>query len=302
LDRQRIPLQPATSETLGRILTEEMEKGDSTWREQKGENPEARQKRLKDYILECYSRILARAKPVLNDAQYAEFESTEQRNSDNAVRKVSEVSVPWNRTEPFYHWLMDFYFFIILPLTCVRGCGPLIRDELQADTLGFLITRPVGRARLLMAKYAAQVAWLEIILLVETLLIFAAGAAREVPSLGTLLWLVLRVQILVVPAWSALGLLLGQLTARYMFAALIYGFVVEMGIGRIPTNINNLSLIRHLHALLSNNTALHGIYAWPSDGMATAIGALVVAPVLFVSLAALLFSLIEYHHAAEMQK
>jgi hypothetical protein len=75
-----------------------------------------------------------------------------------------------------------------------------------------------------------------------------------------------------------------------------------MGIGRIPTNINNLSLIRHLHALLSNNTALHGIYAWPSDGMATAIGALVVAPVLFVSLAALLFSLIEYHHAAEMQK
>jgi len=302
MERERIPLQPGTNEALVRILSEEMQQGDATWKEQPDENPEARQKRLKEHIMECYSRILTRAKTVLDGAQYEQFESIEQRNRDKAVLRVGEVSVPWNRTEPFYHWLMDFYFFIILPLTCVRGCGPLIRDELQADTLGFLITRPVGRARLLMAKYAAQVAWLEMILLVETILIFAAGAARQVPSLGPLLWLVSGVQILVIPAWSALGLLLGQLTGRYMFAALIYGFVVEMGIGRIPTNINNLSIIRHLHALLSQNGALHTIYAWPSDGMATAIGALIVASVVFLSVAALLFSMIEYHHAGDMQK
>jgi hypothetical protein len=302
LERERIAFQPATSEALGRVLTEEMQQGESSWQEQKDENPEARQKRLKDHIVECYSRILTRARDVLDDKQYAPFESMEQRNRDNAVRQVSEVSVPWSRTEPFYHWLMDFYLFTILPMTCVRACGPLIRDELQADTLGFLITRPVGRARLLMAKYAAEVAWLEIILVLETLLIFAAGAARQVPALGTLLPLVLGVQILVVPAWSALGLLLGQLTARYMVAALIYGAVVEMGIGRIPTNINNLSLLRHLQTLLSHNNQLHGIYAWPSDGMATAVGALIVAPVVFLSVAALLFTMVEYHHAAEMQK
>jgi ABC-type transport system involved in multi-copper enzyme maturation permease subunit len=210
--------------------------------------------------------------------------------------------VPWSREEPFYHWLIDFYFFTILPMMCVRGCGPLIRDELQADTLGFLITRPVGRARLLIAKYAAQVASLEIVLLLETLLLFAAGAARHVEPLGHLLLLLLGVQVLVVPAWSALGLLLGQLTTRYMIAALIYGAVVEMGIGRIPTNINNLSIIRHLQTLLTHNAELNKIYSWPADGMITAICALPVATVFFLSIAALLFSFIEYHHAAEMQK
>jgi hypothetical protein len=302
LDHEQIPLTPQTKEELGRILTEELRGGESTWREQAEESPEARQQRLKDHIAASYSRILTRAKTVLDDRQYAQFDTLEQRNRDSAIRRLTEVVVPWSRTEPFYHWLMNFYFFLILPLTCVRGCGPLIRDELQADTLGFLLTRPVGRARLLIAKYLAQVAWLEMVLLLETLLIFAAGAARDVSSLGTLLPLVLGVQILVIPAWSALGLLMGQLTSRYMAAALIYGAVVEMGIGRIPTNINTLSIIRHLQTLLTRNSELHGIYAWPSDGMATAIAALLVAPVLFLSVSTLLFSMIEYHHAAEMQK
>jgi ABC-2 family transporter protein len=302
LNRARIPFPPETREALHRILSEEMQKGELSWKEQPGENPEARLKRLKDHIADGYSQILTRGKTALNDDQYEKFESNEEDARDAAIGRVSEVLVPWNRTEPFYHWLMDFYFFIILPLTCVRGAGPLIRDELQADTLGFLITRPVGRARLLLAKYAAQVAWLEMVLLLETLLLFAAGAARQVPSLDTLLPLVLGVQILVVLAWSALGLLLGQLTSNYMAMALLYGAIVEMGIGRIPTNINTLSIMRHLQTLLTHNHELQAIYAWPSGEMATAIGALMVAPVLFLSVAALLFSLVEYHHAAEMQK
>jgi len=302
LERARIPLKPETSEALGRILAEEFQEGETTWQERPDESAEARAQRATDHIARWNSRVLSRAKAVLEDAQYAQFQSFQQRNRDNALRRWTEVSVPWGRTDPFYHWLIDFYFFIILPLTCVRGCGPLVRDELQADTLGFLITRPVGRARLLMVKYLSQVAWLEMLLLLETLLLFAAGAARQVPSLATLLPLMLGVQFLVVPAWSALGLFLGQITPRYMATALIYGLVVEMGIGRIPTNVNTVSIIRHLRSLLSHNTALHAVYAWPSDAAAPAICALVAASVIFLGMAALLFSAIEYHHAAEMQK
>jgi hypothetical protein len=36
--------------------------------------------------------------------------------------------------------------------------------------------------------------------------------------------------------------------------------------------------------------------------LATALAALMVAPAIFLSIAALLFSTVEYHHAAEMQK
>ena len=84
LERQRIPLQPETNKALGRILSEEMPRGETSWQEQPNENAEARQKRQKDHIIEGYSRITTRAKTVLDDAQYAQFESFEESNRDNA--------------------------------------------------------------------------------------------------------------------------------------------------------------------------------------------------------------------------
>ena len=75
-----------------------------------------------------------------------------------------------------------------------------------------------------------------------------------------------------------------------------------MGIGRIPTNINSLSLLRHLETLLSKNGTLEGIFSWDAGNVWVAVLALVLAPIIFGGIAALLFSMIEYHAAAEMQK
>jgi ABC-type transport system involved in multi-copper enzyme maturation permease subunit len=302
LEREGMPLTPSNSQALGRVLAEEAQEGELTWHEQLGESSDDRGQRLKDHVADWDGRFLSHVKALLDDRQYEEFQAIERRHRGEVLRGLTKVSIRWSRAEQFYYWLIKFYFFLILPLTCVSGCGPLIRDELQADTLGFLITRPVDRAQLLVLKYAAQIAWLEILLLVETLLLFAAAAGCEVPALGSLLALVLGVQILAVPAWGALGLLLGQITTRYMAAALLYGAVVEMGIGRIPTNINVLSILRHLQVLLSENAALHDFYAWPPGKVATALGAVILAPAIFLSAAAVLFSMVEYHHASEMQK
>ncbi|MGA2176153.1 MAG: ABC transporter permease subunit [Verrucomicrobiota bacterium] len=302
LARKGFPLSPQQRAQLKVILAEEYARAGNSFQEQPGESAESRTQRLKDQIDACGERMVTRAQLMLNAKQLAEFQDFEKKNRPAIVARLNEPAPSWGRTAPFYHWLVDFYFFIILPLTCVRGSGALIRDELQADTLGFLITRPVSRARLLLAKYLAQTAWLEILLLLETLLLFAVGEARQIPALGALLPLLLAVQFLAIPAWSALGVLFGQVTSRFMAAALVYGAIVEMGIGRIPTNINTLSLMRHIKTLLSHNAALQGTYDWQPGGVATAIAALVIAPLLFFGVAALLFSLIEYHHATEMQK
>ena len=87
-----------------------------------------------------------------------------------------------------------------------------------------------------------------------------------------------------------------------MALAIFYGMIVEMGIGRIPTNINTLSLMRHLKTLLAHNPALQQIYDWPTKAPLVPIGALLFASLLFLILAALLFTFKEYHHTAEMQK
>lgn len=302
LARQHIPFEDAERANLRQIMTEEYGQAQASWNDEPGESTDARRQRLRDHVDACGERIQARAQKVLNESQMTEFRAWEKRNRTLTVSRLAPVQAPWGRATPFYYWLIDFYFFVILPLTCVRACGALIRDELQADTLSFLVTRPVSRARLLIVKYISQVMWLEVLLLVETMLLFATGAQRQIPGLGSLLPLFLVVQILAVPAWSALGALLGQVTSHYMAAALIYGGVVEMGIGRIPTNINTLSLLRHIESLLSRNGPLEGIFNWDAGGTWVAVFALVLAPVIFGGAAAVLFSFIEYHASAEMQK
>jgi hypothetical protein len=298
LNRAELPLQSEQNVQLAQIFSEEFERAEG----EQGETqpPETSVTRQKDQVKACYERIHTRAQSVLDDRQFTLFQSFEKRKLLEAQGRISQPT--WNRTGPFYHWLIDFYFFVILPWCCVVACGALIREELQANTLGFLTTRPLTRARLLVLKYFCQTAWLQIIVLIEVLLLFSAGSLRQIPSLSSLLPLFLAAQFLAVPAWCALGAFLGLVTRRYLALALVYGFIVEMGIGRIPTNINTLSLMRHLKRLLAHNAVLEGVYAWPVERAPFAVTALVLAAFVFLSLAALLFTFKEYHHSAEMQK
>ena len=298
LARAGHPLKSEQRTSVLRIFCDEYASVENEGRDTASEetDPDRQSRQIKA----CYDRIDDRVKPILDDRQFAEFQSFKER--DVLFRQNRGKEPAWNWSSPFYHWLVDLYFFIILPLSCVRACGALIRDELQADTLGFLTTRPLSRARLLAAKYLSQTAWLQITFLVETLLLFASGSLRHIPALGSLMPLFLAAQLLAVPAWCALGTFLGLVARRYIAIALLYGLIVEMGIGRIPTNINTLSLMRHLKTLLAHNAALQGLYEWSGAGVPLSVGALLLASGVFLTLAALLFTFVEYHHTAEMQK
>ncbi len=299
----QMPLQPQQNGDVLRIFADEYAQAERTWRATR--TPDSAATGQNAQIRACYDRISKRLEEVLDDRQFAQWQRYERQlisENRNTGDERTAVLPGWGRTSPFYHWLIDFYFFVILPLSCVGACGALIREELQTDTLGFLTTRPLTRATLMVVKYLSQSAWLQIILLVQALLLFAAGGLRLIPGLGVLLPLFLAVQFLAILAWSALGAFLGLVTKRYMAIALLYGFVVEMGIGRIPTNINTLSMMRHLKSLLAHNAALQDVYQWPTGSDAFSIAALCLGTVIFLSLAAFMFTFKEYHHTTEMQK
>jgi hypothetical protein len=256
-----------------------------------------RSARQMEKVKVCYDHIFSRVETVLNQKQYTEFQSFGKRSLLESQGRVSQPR--WGRTAPFYKWLADLYFFVILPLGCVRASGALIRDDLQSDTLSFLTTRPLTRVRLLLLKFLAKTAWLQLFALVEALLLLSTGWLRQMPDLGTLLALFLGVQCLAVLAWSALGALFGMLTRHYLALALVYGLIVELGIGNIPTNIHSLSLLRHFKALLAHNPALQGIYGWAGQGVPFSLAAPVIFATAFLAAAALLFTWREYHPATE---
>ena len=298
LARAGLPLKPEQFERLRQIFREEFQRIQAEWNE--AQNSGTVDNLEIDLVKSEYNRILPRARGVLDDRQSVEFQAIGGRYLQMLQERASQPV--WSRRSAFYHWLIDFYFFIVLPLNCVRLSGALIRDELQADTLGFLLTRPLSRAKLVAAKYLSQTAWLQIVLLLETLLLFAVGGLRQIEAIGHLLPLFLATQFLAVFAWSALGLFLGLLTNRYIAMALVYGAIVEMGIGNIPTNINTLSVMRHLKSLLVRNDVVQSIFDWSSRAVPYSVAALLLAAGVFLSLAAVMFTLFEYHHAGEMQK
>jgi ABC-type transport system involved in multi-copper enzyme maturation permease subunit len=215
---------------------------------------------------------------------------------------LAYFTVDPGRSKPYFHWVIDFYLLLLLPLYCLSVCGGMIRDELQSDTLGFLTTRPVSRARLFLIKYFCHTIWLQALAAIHGGLLVAVGFIQEIPEIRSVALLLLGAQVLIVLAYGALSALLGLVHQRYMVVGILYGFVVEMGIGRIPTNINNLSLSRHLRAILGENEALRQLYEWTDKGASTSVLLMGAGAILFLGLAALVFTVKEYHSTEEMQK
>ena len=204
--------------------------------------------------------------------------------------------------EEFHFFLAQLYLLLVVPLFCLSNFGAMIRDELQEDTMAFLITRPVSRAKLFLLKYLALAAWLQIIVLGNVLAFWVVGVWLGIPGAASLIALLAAVQFLAVLAFGALASLIGLLTQKYLVAGIVYGFIVEFGIGKIPTNINVLSISRHLKTFLAWNADLARNYGWNAEGTWFSLTMALVGTALFLLIGALLFTFKECQHADEMQK
>jgi len=74
---------------------------------------------------------------------------------------------------------------------------------------------------------------------------------------------------------------------------IFYGGIIEVGIGNIPTQLNRLSMTHQVRTIASSVLPLHGKAAQIADSLPTVIGTLVLFSLVFVAIAAALFSLRE---------
>jgi ABC-type transport system involved in multi-copper enzyme maturation permease subunit len=202
----------------------------------------------------------------------------------------------------FFYWLAAAYLLLGIPLYCLAVFGGLIRDELQSHTLTFLVTRPMSRARFLLTRFLCQLAWVQLLGLAAGSTLLVTGFVCGVDGVARFAPLFFATQALALLVFGSLATFLGLLHRRYLVLGTLYGLVVEVGIGQIPTNINALAMTRHLRTLLAQNPDLTRIYPWSTDGTGVALSILLATVLLFLALSAILFTFREYLGSEEALK
>ena len=212
-------------------------------------------------------------------------------------------SVPWTQDKDsaareFLRWAGGFYVCFLLPMFAFISAAGAIRDDLGGGTVDYVFTRPVRRPVYVLFRYLAQLGCNQIDALFALAGVIAIGAYHQVPGLWSALPVLLLAQVIALVVFSAFGLFCGALTSRYVIVGLVYAAIVEVGLGNVPTQISQVSLVRQVMGILQPILGESGPLGraaqtamFDSPGIVALLAA--VAAV-FVALAAILFTCREF--------
>lgn len=202
-------------------------------------------------------------------------------------------SEPLRLKREFAEWSVQFYLAFVVPAIAFMSAGGLVRDDLSPATVDYVLTRPVRRHAFLLLRYLAHTLCLQLQCLLPLAVLLAVGTYREVPDLFDTAPSLLLAQVLAVPAFCALGFAFGAFSGRYLVYGLLYGAIVETGIGNIPTSLNALSMSHQVRTIASSVLPFRGKAAQFADSVPSSVGTLLVLALVFLGIAAALFALRE---------
>lgn len=197
-----------------------------------------------------------------------------------------------------YNWISSILVFgyIVIILSLVYATG-LIGQEIEQKTIPYLLTRPMPRWRILLAKYLAAV-------VVTTVIVWLADFIVALTLFGpTKLGASnLGKDLLILPlgamAYGALFMFLGAVVRKGLLYGLGYA-LIEPLLSQIPGDWKRISLLTYLHTLaphLQSDDISGGTQAALNTDIAGWVAWTVVVSVILVSVAAALvvFSTQEY--------
>lgn len=147
-------------------------------------------------------------------------------------------------------WASRFYVCFLVPILAFVSAAGVMRDNLRADAVDYVFTRPIPRHWFILFRFVAHVICAQLDFLLALGVIGGLALYWGVPAFWHALPLLWLTQALAIVAFSAFGLLCGLLTSRYVIIGLVYAGVIEAGIGNVPTQLNQLSMVRHMLALM----------------------------------------------------
>jgi len=203
---------------------------------------------------------------------------------------IALSAVRSGNAEHFSQWSVNFYLTFVVPVIAFLTAAGVVQDDMKAATVDYVLTRPVRRPAFVLYRYFSHTACLQIQCLLPLAVLLAVGAFRQVPGLATAGPSLLLAQILAIAAFSALGFTFGAYTSRYLVVGIVYANIIEMGVGNIPTQLNRLSMTHHVRTVAGELLHQQTGGRAQSDSLFVAASALALFSLIFVALAAVLFS------------
>lgn len=202
----------------------------------------------------------------------------------------------------FQSLMVPLFLQVILIFVTLVQATSLIREEIEDNTLPFLLTRPVSKPAVALYKYAGYLVAILVLLLPPLILAYAITQAYAGDPLGSdlnVLGAFLLATVLGSAAYGAFFMFLSVLLRKPLAAGLLFGFVWESIVGSIPGNVPMLSIIHYLKSILKGMVPVGPLSGYASDiSVTTAVLVLGAFTLAALVLAMIVFQTSEFRQKA----
>src|SRR3989454_10494073 len=199
---------------------------------------------------------------------------------------LAAARVPAFNIDLFQRLMIPLFLQVVLIFVTLVNATTLIREEIEDNTLPYLLTRPVSKPAVVLYKYVGYLVAVLVLLVPPIVLAYGVTEAYQRTSLATDLDVLggfLVATLIGSAAYGAGFLFVSVLVPKPLAMGLLFGFVWESIVGSIPGDVPKLSLIHYLKSVLKGMIAIGPMTTYRSD-----ISAGAALPILVGFLAALI--------------
>jgi ABC-2 type transport system permease protein len=214
----------------------------------------------------------------------------------DAIAGASEIALKGSRFYLLSTWLVFSIFLgFLLPILSLSFATEALGGEREGRTLVWLLSRPLPRSSIYLAKFVALLPW-SLGLTVGGFALVCATAGPPGQLAFQLYWpAVLGGTI----AYCALFHLMGACFRRAAVVALVYSFFLETVLGSMPGTMKRISLSFYTRCLMFEAAGPYGVHpekpsVYLPVGAMTAWSVLIGVTILLLVLGAAIFARSEY--------
>jgi len=176
--------------------------------------------------------------------------------------------------------MVPLFLQVVLIFVTIVPSTALVREEIEDNTIPYLLTRPVSKPAIAGWKYAGYLATAVALLLPPLAISYAItqlSAGDPLSSDLDVLYAFSLAAVLGAAAYGAFFLFLSLLVRRPLAVGLLFGFVWESIVSLLPGNVPLLSIIHYLKSIIKGIVPLGPLAGYPTDLSALQASAVLIA-------------------------